>query len=395
MTNGSRSRDGQRWGKRLGHDRSRAGNDPFGVSAVVDLPALIAGLPLARRERAERLYEVSIGIGHTDPPAEMADWLIGQFGSVEAIRDQVVTRVQNRWSLEETLFSALRARRPIQGPRTDVEALIASTVGDPFCDPLRETPADTWGRIQGRHVVTGANAAKYDAHHAVLIFDRHDPLAFDVALVRDLLEVGRAWAERTRQADAEATAYLLTWNCGWRAGASIVHGHAQALLGRGIYGAVARLRREAAAYRQATAGRYLLDLAAVHADLGLAAWRSADERVTVLASLTPRKEREVLVVGVAGMDELDDTFAGAVARTVVAYRDALGVRSFNLALHRAELGGAADEGDELGPVVHLVDRGDPSSPTSDIGAMELYAASVVSSDPFEVASILRVALAET
>ena len=369
-------------------------HDPRRVSAVADLPALIARLAPAPRERASRLYEVSIGIGHTDPPQEMAEWLTRQFGSVEAVRAQEVTRVRNRWSHEETLFSALRSRRPIQGPRTDVEALIASTVGDPFCDPLHETPADSWGRIQGRHVTTGANAAKYDAHHAVLIFDRHDPLAFDVALVRDLLEVGRAWAERTRQADPAATAYLLTWNCGWRAGASIVHGHAQALLGHGVYGGVARLRSDAAAYRLATGRRYLSDLAAVHADLGLVGWRSPDERVSVLASLTPRKEREVLVIGAAGVDELDQAFADVVARTVVAYRDALGVRSFNLALQRPELGAAADDGEELGPVVRLVDRGDPASPTSDIGAMELYAASVVSSDPFEIAAILREALAE-
>jgi hypothetical protein len=36
-----------------------------------------------------------------------------------------------------------------------------------------------------------------------------------------------------------------------------------------------------------------------------------------------------------------------------------------------------------------VDRGDPANRTSDIGAMELYAASVVASDPFRVAEALR------
>jgi len=39
-------------------------------------------------------------------------------------------------------------------------------------------------------------------------------------------------------------------------------------------------------------------------------------------------------------------------------------------------------------VVRLVDRGDPLNRTSDFGAMELYAASVVSSDPFRVAEVL-------
>ncbi len=37
----------------------------------------------------------------------------------------------------------------------------------------------------------------------------------------------------------------------------------------------------------------------------------------------------------------------------------------------------------------LVDRGDPMNRTSDIGAMELYASSVISSDPFAVARVMR------
>ena len=39
-------------------------------------------------------------------------------------------------------------------------------------------------------------------------------------------------------------------------------------------------------------------------------------------------------------------------------------------------------------MVRIVDRGDPLNRTSDFGAMELYAASVVSSDPFRVAESL-------
>jgi hypothetical protein len=38
--------------------------------------------------------------------------------------------------------------------------------------------------------------------------------------------------------------------------------------------------------------------------------------------------------------------------------------------------------------VRIVDRGDPTARTADIGAMELYAASVVSSDPFRLAAAL-------
>jgi hypothetical protein len=49
-----------------------------------------------------------------------------------------------------------------------------------------------------------------------------------------------------------------------------------------------------------------------------------------------------------------------------------------------------EKGWEGFPVVaRVVDRGDPHTTASDIGAMELYAFSVVSSDPLEVARLLR------
>jgi hypothetical protein len=365
------------------------------LAGIADLPGRIAALPDAARERAERLFRVEVLTGRTDPPAEMDAWLVHHFGSVAAVREQTIVRIQNRWTLDGALFSPLRGRRPIDLLGEDLLARETdATRADPFCSPETETPADTWGRIRGAHTVSGANAAKYDGHHGVIVFDRHDPLAFDEALVVDLLATGRAWAEREREADPAASAYLLIWNCGRRAGGSIVHGHAQVLLGRGAhYARVERLRRDAGAYRSITGRRYVDDLAGAHRDLGLAI--DLPGGVAVVASLTPVKEREVLVLGPPGMDERDPAYAGAVARTVVAYRDALGVRAFNLALQRPPIDPAlagSDGWQELGPLVHLVDRGNPAVRSSDIGAMELFAASVVGSDPFEVAVTLRSAL---
>jgi hypothetical protein len=128
----------------------------------------------------------------------------------------------------------------------------------------------------------------------------------------------------------------------------------------------------------------------VHRALGLVAGES--EGVAIVSTLTPVKERELLIIGQPGMDERDPAFAATVARAVVAYRDLLGVRAFNMALHRPPIDHAAapaDRWDTMPPVVHLVDRGDPDSHSSDIGAMELYAAAVVGADPFAVADALR------
>jgi hypothetical protein len=362
------------------------------VTRIADLPRLVEAMAPDGRQRAQTLFDISVVEGLTDPPPELHDWLERHFGSVESVRQQQIVRVTNRWSLEGALFSPLRGRRPHDaGSVRDVAREVQETVGDEFCHPETGTPADTWGRVRGRRSITGANAAKYDGRHGVVIFDHHDPLAFDAESVADMFTVGREWAERGRAEDPEAWAYLLIWNCGPRAGGSIVHGHAQALLGRKAhYPHVERLRRDAMAYAAATGGSYLADLVSVHRELGLVVAEA--DGVAVVASITPVKERELFIVGQPGMDEREPAFAAVVARTAVAYRDAAGVRALNLALHRPPLDStvAAEPGwRELPPLVRLVDRGDPSSRSSDIGAMELYAASVVGGDPFQLTSDLR------
>lgn len=358
--------------------------------SILELSKRVAKMDGPARARIDRLYDIQAGIGRTEPPPELEAWLRRTFGSVEAVRSQRLVKVTNRATLEATLFAPLRGRRPVDngaaGPPLSDE--IGATEGDPFCHPTTGTPADDFGRIEGRHVVTGANAALADVHHAVLVFDRHDPLDIDRDLVADVLATGRAWAERARRDDPEAVNYLLIWNCLWRAGGSIVHGHAQALLGRGPqYARLERFRRDAAAYAAAHGTSLTDDLVAAHRDLGLA---SRAGGVSVLAHLTPLKEREVLVVGPAEGDERDPAFADAVARALLALRDRLGVRSFNLGLWRPPLtdAGHAPGWEGLDPIVRIVDRGDPGSRASDIGALELYGTPVVGTDPWEVAAAL-------
>jgi hypothetical protein len=366
-----------------------AGPHPAGrngpLSRIGDLPARIARLEGTSRDRADRLLAVEPIDGRTDPPPGLEPWLERTFGSVDAVREQHLVRVTNLATLDSTVFAGLRARRPVDvsAATADVAAEIERTRGDAFCHPESETPANAFGRVRGRRMVSGANAAMADAHHGVLVFEEHDPLAFDADLVADLLDTGRAWADRAREADPRAVHYLLIWNCLWRAGGSIVHGHAQVLAGHRPHARLERFRHDADVYRASGGVDLVADLVDLHADLGLAI-RGAGE-VSVIAHLTPAKERELLVVGRPGMDERDPDFADAVGRTVVAFRDRLGVRSFNVVLWPPALD-AADG--PVPPIARLVDRGDPAVRPSDIGAMELYGSPIVGSDPYEVVEAL-------
>ena len=69
---------------------------------------------------------------------------------------------------------------------------------------------------------------------------------------------------------------------------------------------------------------------------------------------------------------------------LACFRDKLGVSSFNLGLATPPLADTEESWEGFPVIIRLVDRGDTGSRVSDIGGMEIYASSVVSSDPFEL-----------
>jgi hypothetical protein len=354
--------------------------------SIADLEERIASLDGDARAAAQRIFAVSTSVGRLDPPPEMHAWIAKQFGTVDAVLAQKIVRVTNLVTLEGALFNDLRARRPAEVKGADeVRETIERSRGDPFCHPETGTPADTFGRIRGEHGITASNIAKYDAYHGVLIFDDHDPLAAMTAdVIRDRLATARRWAATANAEDAAAIYYFLIWNCLWRAGGSIVHGHMQMTLTRGMhYPRVEMLRRRALEYSAQNGRDYFDDLWLVHDALGLGNERDG---ARVFASLSPVKESEVTILGRPGEDEA--TLADAIARVIDAYRSR-GVVAYNLALLLPPLVADGSDWRRFPAQARLVDRGDPANKTSDIGGMELYAAGVVAADPFALADVLR------
>ena len=353
---------------------------------VTDLPALIEGLPPEDRALADRILAVSATTGRLDPPEAMRAFIERSFGSVEAVREQRVVKVTNRITLEGALFNELRAARPLDtGVNLDLEREIEKTAGDPFCRPEEGTPADTFGRVRGKYSVTASNVAKYDGFHGVIVFDDHNPLRFTPEKVSDYVSVGLEWGEKALAADPEAKYFFLMWNCLWRAGGSIIHGHAQVTATRSMhYPKVERLRRTAAAYAAEHGSGYFDDLYQVHDALGLSL--PAPEGVRAFASLTPMKEKELVLIGPSLQEE---PLRQAVAGALNGYTERLGVSSFNVAFYLPPLAPVEEDWSSFPVQVYLVDRGDPANRTSDMGAMELYAAPVIASDPFVVAGALE------
>jgi hypothetical protein len=356
---------------------------------ITDLPRLIAELPDHERALVERVFAVEASEGEIVPPPEMGSWLAATFGSVEAVLQQRVVRVMNRWTFEGATFNPLRARRPISnvgsasGAR--VRLRIEATRGDDFCDPERRTPAEVFGRVRVGRVSAASNVAKADGWHVVLIFDEHDPLAIDAQNVADLLATAEAWAARVRERDPSARHLFFGWNCLWRAGASQIHAHAQLTLSAGMAQAhVEAWRAAAQRYRRKTGGDYFGDLMAAHRALGLAAEIGPVAR---FVSLTPAKEREVVLLTPAG-DGLS-SIAAPLAQTLQVMLDSMGVQAFNVAVFGPPLGDVDERWAGFPLVARLVDRGNPNSDASDVAAMELFGSSVIASDPCEVARALQ------
>ena len=128
----------------------------------------------------------------------------------------------------------------------------------------------------------------------------------------------------------------------------------------------------------------------VHADLGLG---FVSEGTRVMASLTPVKEREIIIMGDVDDYARPGAFSGpfkrALFRALDTFINRMDVTAFNIAIYSPSLGETSEAWQGFPIIARLVDRGHPGDGASDVGAMELYAASVIKTDPFRVAEVLR------
>lgn len=357
-------------------------------STITQLPELVSALSDADRARFERVYVVSAAEGRLHAPTSLIPWVESTFGELAAVERQRIVRVSNQVTGEGTLFNQLRARRPIRaellsegGPDSGVGAALRD---DPWATPTEATPEDSFGRLSNDHGVTAANIAKYDAVHSIIVFSDPDPLAFTRESVAAHLGLAQDWVRVAHDDDPAARYPYIMWNCLWRAGGSIVHGHTQVSLARGRhYAKIERLRADAERYRVQNGDSYFDDLVSIHASLGLA-HKVGD--VSVLANLTPLKEKECLLIAdsSAGAAAALKALGAALFDTLRVYRDTLGVRSFNVGVLLPPVAETLESWEGFPVVVRIVDRGSLETRTSDIGGMEMFAESVVAADPFAV-----------
>lgn len=350
-------------------------------SMIRNIEAIIETLSSKDRELCRRIFTIHRRTGSTVPPREMEPWIIEKFGSLEAVKNQTIIMVENRLMFHCTLFNELRAKRPVESDTNmDIESALKDNRKCSFCSPLTKTPADTFGRIEGKYCITASNAAKYDALHGLVIFNQHYPFDYNAEHLADYFDTARLWLDTAHRTQPECVFPFIMWNCSWRAGASITHGHMQMLLSPHPYAKVSLLQHGAAVYRNLYSENYWKDLMAVHTALNLSV---EHQGISVFAHLNPIKEKEIWIIGQAANPGL----IWCISRVLNCYYD-IGVRAFNMSLVIPPLV-PMPEWVDFPVLVRLVDRGNLKLKVADIATLEFYGGSVVSSDPFALASTLR------
>jgi hypothetical protein len=348
---------------------------------VADLPEHIAALESPDQARFERLFATSVTSHRPSPRAAVRmdrskEWYAAP-----------IVRVSNRWTHEGTAFDLQRQRRTPSVDDAFMRLLQRCQTPGQACSLCPEEVGGTLPTpAPDGHCMILDPRAKFDGYHTLIVFSEHNPLVYTKAAIASYLEAGLSWAEACYRDSLKlgepAIFYLFTWNC---LCGSQVHGHAQAVVHRCFPAPRLALLFDAARRYWATGYNYFDDLWLSHCALGLGLEVGSAQ---VMASLTPIKERECLIL--AQKDRSWDTLAQALmlVLTTLQADQPHGLWSFNLAVYSAPLAPVA--GWEGFPVlVRVVDRGWPLLSVVDMASMELYAESIVASDPFTLADALR------
>ncbi|OYT43331.1 MAG: hypothetical protein B6U88_01365 [Candidatus Aenigmarchaeota archaeon ex4484_56] len=328
----------------------------------------IIELPNYKSSLFSRIYSVSSCEGKLRLTEEIKKYVVDKFGSLDMVEKQTIVSVKNKFTKEQTLYNELRSKRPIEVKTNFKISEIENTKGCAFC--LNKTPADEFGRISGKYCITASNLTKYECNHGLIIFKEHNPLKIKLEYLEDYLETAKRWFDNMDNKKIKTK--LLLWNCLWRGAASIIHGHMQVVASKTKYGKIELLENAKNNYNRKYKSDYFSDLYKIHNNLGLS---KKIKNTKILFYLTPIKEKEIFIFSKTKNFVKISEGIYYVLKNLIK----IGVVSFNLVLFKI--------GDYY--ISRILDRGNILNRNCDIGGMELYAASVVSSDPFKLIRLFR------
>jgi len=368
---------------------------------IYEIENKINNLDKNKVELIRRIYDISTFTTTIEIPNSFKNRIEKYFDTkIDNIKTQKIVKIINKWSEEGALFNYLRSYRPGIKDSKDIRIKINHEIENAinnskencdFCFPEKFTPEDSFGRIEGKYCITAANIAKYDNYHSLLIFKKHNPLDFNFGEFNDYISTSFKWFEKVHKISNNYIHPMLIWNCLAKAGASKTHGHFQLLTTKTIYPKIKSKLNINSIYYNKYKHNYFLDILQIHEYLDLIFKK---DKNIIIAYLTPIKENEVIILS----PELDENFIYYLYNILRIYIDRLNIKSFNFTLFSLNLDETFKNFKKFYFKVNkfnkifiakIVDRGNPLKNISDIASMEIFASSVISSDPYNVIANLK------
>lgn len=364
-------------GKEGSHER-----DVGVTSDIWHLPEIVDNLSGEERELFQRFFAFTVH----DARQECT-----HLGSKPELNSQKIVRTFNRITYEQAKFNWMRASRPqTRGDLSPILVTIEEKRGmDDFCRFEEKTSKDpNFGRIYGKHCITAANLYPFSQHHAVQIFLEHDPLKLPTEeAFLDRLDVTEQWFWKTHQYDKNAIFPSYFQNQLAKGGASLwFHGHAQIELESDFHeGGMQKFIDIAKSYYDLYKQDYFADLFSVHRSVGLGI---SYGDCLIFPSLTPTKEKQVVLVAW----ELSEEVRKDIYRLYRCLIEDQGVVAFNFSIGYPPLVESRGANHRIPYIVSMIDRGDPTSYTADVGGSEFsltMKTSIIATDPYQVQKSLE------
>ena len=364
---------------------------------LLELPQAIGLLSPEEQALFNRVFEIEVSNGQDgngsrmDFPAEMQSWIVDRFKrdgetpeeTLEAMCNQRVLVVRNRFTKEGGIYNLNRLNRPrdLVRPDTYREDIERSRENCSFCDPTKNTPETVAiGRLKDKYNQSFANLTKFAKYHEI-IAGPHNPFDKTRDVFRSQIAIAQEIARRVHGFDSAAQFMMIGENQGPDAGASKYHQHKQVMISAGTmhFPDAERWHEASIRYRFETGSDFTGDWFAAHEMIGLArSLEDSEGEVLVVASLTPKKDCGVTVIGPRFKDplHLGQRFIDTCWEVEEFMMTEQGVEQFNTALYLPPLSRTDAYWKDFRPMSVFTRR-----TKSDMGIMEGAGTAVLSVDP--------------
>ncbi|CAG5121207.1 unnamed protein product [Candidula unifasciata] len=337
------------------------------------------------------IYTVEKRVGSVKIPdtfqSQVKAWLGNKDDLYQELFHQNIIHILNMYTRETTVFNPLRDKRPVTKPKESEEDYLEritkeSALSCDFCKYTNFTAEHDFGRVESKLSFSASNIFKLDRLHAVITIKDHDPVNWSYEQYMDMMHTTLVWLRKAFTHEPSAIYPAIIWDLLPKSGSSQLHPHNQVFLSPNRYqGMVETWRRAGQDYFSDLHSNYFTDLITLYSALGLAVqFKSA----VALASLTPRKDNEVVIIA----PEADDDFFQLIYYVLRAFMDDLKKYSFSLGGGFPPMESSAQAG-RLPAFVRIITRGVMTEIRTDISALELFTATNVNIDPYKVVQVIK------